>query len=276
MSDDSVVLIKWKYINELQNAKIAIVSLNRTSSANAFNAEVIEELTNVFKHIEAQSDCRMMILKGEGKHFSAGADLKWMQDSVNLSYSENCEEAKKLAAMFQTLYDLSIPTLAVVQGAVYGGAVGLTACCDFAIGLSNCKFCLSEVKLGILPAVIMPFLGRKMKVGSLLRYSYTAKVFNSEEALECGLIDICCEQDEIEAVVNKEINALLQGGPEALKSLKKLQRFLAINNYESCDETVEAIAKARQSKEASHGFHSFFSKSIPNWVGKIPEEKNFL
>ena len=276
MSDLQSVQITSRNIGDEKGGTIAVVSLNKVETANAFNDQMIHELSETFKMIAKDKSCRLMILKGNGKHFSAGADLKWMQNSVHLDYSENLSESKKLAHMFQLLYDLPIPTIAVVKGAAFGGAVGLTACCDYAIGAESAKFCLSEVKLGILPAVIMPYLEKKMRVGSLLRYGFTAKVFSGKKALESGLIDICCKEEDLEETLKEEINGVLQGGSMAQKALKTLQRSLSRNPHISSEEPIEAIAKARQSQEAKEGFKAFFNKSKPSWVQQIDEIKDLL
>jgi len=153
---DTELLIKK--IDANRDDCIGFVSISRPEVANALSAQVMQELTDHLAVLSSTPHLRAVILRGKGKHFSAGADLNWMKASAALTKSENEVDARKLAFLFESLYQLSVPTIAVVSGAAYGGAVGLTAACDFAIATTSAKFCLSEVKLGLLPAVILPYL----------------------------------------------------------------------------------------------------------------------
>ena len=232
-------------------------------------------ISSIASHLAALSldeHCRMLILSGEGKHFSAGADLHWMKKSYNLSPEENYEESEKMAAMFEQLYQLPMPSIAVVQGAAFGGAVGLVACCDFAIASTKSTFCLSEVKLGILPAVILPYLSLKFNSGALRRLSLSGQTFCANEAKEYGLIDLCSPPEQLRPTLIKEINALLTGGPKAQRALKKLHQHLASTNYQQCPETSKAISTARSGSEAQQGFAAFFAKEKPSWIEELTDE----
>jgi len=164
---------------------------------------------------------------------------------------------------------LPIPTIAAIKGAVYGGGIGLVACCDFAIAHSSAQFCLSEARLGLIPAVIFPYLGRKMKPGQLRRLSLSAKIFSAEEALQYGLIEVLAGET-FDAVLRSEINNILSCGPDAQKSLKQLYSTLRQSNFKQSDITQEAIAEARTSPEGQAGLTAFFEKTTPPWLTTLP------
>lgn len=271
MSQVHPVSLRWDSLKQNKNAKIAVMALNRPQQANAFNGEMLERIIICLDEVSNNPDCRALIVKGEGKHFSGGADLNWMQNSIKLGYEENFAEARKMAAMFEALYRLPIPTIAIVQGAAFGGAVGLIACCDFSICTDTAKLCLSEAKMGILPAVIMPYLGKKMQPGALKRLSMTARVFAPLEAKEYGLVEVVCPEDKLEQCVQSELSLLLQGGPLAHRSLKNLFQILSEANFKQSDTTATSIAKARQSDEAQAGFKAFFAKKKAGWVDQLAE-----
>jgi len=268
MSDtqDSVSLTFKSLGSNAVKANVAVVSLSRTTSANAFNAEMIRQLQSSFNEVKGNKDCRALILRGLGKHFSAGADLNWMKDSAKLSFEQNLDGSIVLQKMFESLHTLPIPTIALVQGAAYGGAVGLVAACDYAIGLSDVKFCLSEVKVGLIPAVILPYLQRKMRPSALNRLSLTGKVFNATEALNYGLIEKTCTTNELNDVLREEITSILAASPQAQASLKLLtQQLLNTSTSEQTKLTTNAIATIRQSKEGQAGLTAFFEKKTPPW-----------
>lgn len=254
---------------------IAVISINRPQAANAFSAEVIDELTaacsDTAKAIETQQ-CRAVIFQGKGKHFSAGADLAWMKQSATLSQQENQRDAGKLIELMEAVRTLPAPTIAVVRGSAYGGAVGITACCDYALAECNARFCLSEVRIGLMPAVILPYLNRKILPGQLQRLALSARVFSGEEALAFGLIQKTAQplsagetSDALIDLVVSELNQLLQCSPLAQAQFKKLQRHLDDHSHRQCPETAEAIARMRVSHSAQDGLQSFFAKTTPPW-----------
>ena len=248
--------------------RTAKLLLNRPDQANAFSAQMMDEISAHVATLKAQNDVRVLVVTGSGKHFSAGADLGWMQSSAKLSFAENLRDAERLRSMFEALANLEIPKIAAIRGAVYGGAVGLVACCDFAVADSAAKFCLSEAKLGLLPAVIAPYLLRKMKLGQLRRLALSGTVFTANEAKDFGLIELICANqgdDDLEQAVKKEINALLACGPEAQKSILRLFESLRSKGNPQSEDTVEAISKARTGAEGQAGLGSFFSKVAPPW-----------
>ncbi|MCX6117091.1 MAG: enoyl-CoA hydratase-related protein [Proteobacteria bacterium] len=250
---------------------VAVLRLNRPDFANAFSATMMKEITDFVGQVERNANCRALILMGVGKHFSAGADLKWMKESAGLSYSENLKDSSQLLAMFESIANLKIPTVALVRGAAYGGAVGLIACCDYALAHEDAKFCLSEVKLGLLPAVISPYLLRKMKIGSLNRFSLTARVFNAQEAKESGLVEIVASSD-LDEKLGEEVAQLLACSPMAQGSIKVLFNHLRNTSFQQSDETVNAIAKARTSVDGQAGLQAFFNKTSAPWFVKLPHQ----
>ncbi|MCX6124494.1 MAG: enoyl-CoA hydratase-related protein, partial [Proteobacteria bacterium] len=179
--------LEFHAVRDGSTDSLAILILNRPSHANSFSAQMMEEITFHLETVGRREDCRCLLITGAGKHVSGGADLSWMQASAKLSYNENIKDAARLTSMFESVYHLQMPTVAAIRGAVYGGALGLIACCDFAVAHDQARFCLSEAKLGLLPAVIMPYLARKMRLGQLRRHSLTGRIFSALEAQQFGL-----------------------------------------------------------------------------------------
>jgi methylglutaconyl-CoA hydratase len=245
--------------------QIAVLTLSRPETANAFDAMMIAEITNALDHLKSADHLRCLVLRAEGKHFCGGADLAWMKNAAQLSYQENLDDAAKLKAMFESFITFPIPTLAIAHGAAFGGAVGLLACCDFVLGAENSKFCLSEVRLGILPAVIMPYLCQKMQPGPLKRLMLTGQVFTTETAFRLGLVDVVIPGVDAYEQILVEINALLLGAPEAQRRIKSLYRALSTKGFQQDNMTKAAIAEARTSLEGQNGFKSFFAKETPPW-----------
>lgn len=258
---------KLDFIALSGGGRIGTLLLNRPESANAFSAQMMEEITEHFSSLSKLNDVRALVVTGEGKHFSAGADLNWMQSAAKLSFEENISDAEKLRAMFEAIVNLQIPKIAAIKGAVYGGAVGLVACCDFAIAHEQARFCLSEAKLGLLPAVISPYLMRKMRPGQLRRLSLTATVFSANEAKEYGLVEVVAS--DLEQSLNSELGNILACGPEAQQAINKLFNHLRENGADQCDDTVQAIAKARTGNEGQAGLNSFFTKTTSPWLRTI-------
>lgn len=261
---------------ENTNFSVACLGLAREHSANAFNAEMMKEISEAIAEVSKTENIRALVVFGKGKHFSAGADLGWMKDSANLSYEQNIIDAHKLTTMFESLYNLEIPTIAVIRGAAYGGAVGLAACCDIVLCEINAKFCLSEVKLGLLPAVIMPYLAKRIIPGQLKRLSLTARLFSGEEALSYGLADRIFTQENMNMTLVEELNSLLSGGSFAQKLLKDLTKNLQNQITDEKDLTAVAIATARVSAEGQDGLSSFFQKKQPHWACSIPDNTELV
>ncbi|WP_374323264.1 gamma-carboxygeranoyl-CoA hydratase [Aquipseudomonas alcaligenes] len=245
----------------------ATLWLNRPDKNNAFNAEMIRELILAIDTIAADKTLRFMLLRGRGKHFSAGADLAWMQASAKLDYNANLNDARELAELMYNLNGLKIPTLAVVQGAAFGGAVGLVSCCDIAIGADDALFSLSEVRIGLAPAVISPFVVQALGERAARRYALTAERFSGNRARELGLLAEAYPAAELDAQVEAWVNNLLLNSPQAMQASKDLLREVAsgvlspnLRRY-----TENAIARLRVSPEGQEGLNAFLEKRTPAW-----------
>lgn len=273
------VLLTFEKISNLltpenQSDELCILSINRPEVANALNAETLDAIHHALDEIKAKKNCRLLILHGNGKHFSAGADLAWMKQAKNLNYQENLADAKKLSTLFEKLASMPIPTLAYVTGSAFGGACGLVACCDYAIASEESLFCLSEAKLGLIPAVIFPYLAKKMLMGDLSRFALSGQFFSAQEAKDAGLIQLSVASQNLQNTLRKEINALLACGPTAQKNLKQLIQFLHINKDPKMvnDRCCEAIASIRVGDEAQKGLDSFFAKQKTPWISELSKD----
>lgn len=274
MNASKVTDLAWHPLAE-GLGQVAVLSIARPDAANAFSAEVMTELTDHFHALAADKTLRALILTGKGKHFSAGADLKWMKASALLSKEENERDADRLTAMFEALYQLPVPTIAVVKGAAYGGAVGLTAACDYAIAVLSAKFCLSEARLGLMPAVILPYLARKIPAGQLRRLGLSARVFGADEALAYGLVQRICTEAELTAVLQDELTNILQCSPVAQREIKLLQHELMVHGNAQTPATAKAIANLRTTPSAQAGLKAFFEKSASPWNTTLTSDWKF-
>jgi methylglutaconyl-CoA hydratase len=272
MPKQSPVLLDLISLSNESAAHLAVVTLNRADFANAFDQEMIEKMQAIFEQIHADSSIRALLIQGAGRNFSAGADLNWMKKSKTFSYEKNLQDAGELQSMFMSLDRIKCPIISVVHGAAYGGAVGLAACADIVIVSKNVRFCLSEVKLGLLPAVILPYLARRINSGALRRAMLTARVIDAGSAEAMGLADIVVDQADLESTVRRETNLILNNAPEAIKKIKSL--FVTVRDDASAqyDAAQKAIADARVSSEGQLGLASFFTKSITPWSLELPDE----
>jgi len=251
---------------------IAVLWLARPDVANALSGAMIQELSAHFETVAGRPSCRALVLGGEGKHFCAGADLGWMKASAELTYEENIADAKKLAAMLEALSALPIPTIAVLHGAVYGGAVGLAACCDIVLAERTTRFCLSEAKIGLLPAIILPYLARRMTWGPLRRHGLSGRVFSADEAAAFGLVDVVGESQDMDPVLHTELAAILSCSPDSQAHFKSLMRETLEKSFAQGDYTAEAIARARVSKAGQAGLAAFFAKQPAPWAADLPAD----
>ena len=248
---------------------VAVLTLNRPEQANALSPEMLEDLSRATVLIKRNPNARAALLMGKGKHFSAGADLGWMKASAALDFAANVADSEKLLHAFEALATLEIPTIALVHGAAYGGAVGLVAACDFAIACDSARFCLSEVKLGLLPAVITPYLARKIPHGDLRRLALSARIFDAEEALRCHLVTRVCTHEQRDLVIREELNPILQGGKSAQGAFKRLLDAVVIESMAQGGYTARAIAAARTSAEGQAGLAAFFAKQSSPWASQL-------
>ncbi|WP_395343026.1 enoyl-CoA hydratase/isomerase family protein [Ningiella sp. W23] len=246
---------------------VAKVTLNRPDVHNAFDDEVIASLIDIFEQIENNDNVRLMILQARGKSFSAGADLNWMKKMADYSLDENKGDAAQLATMLNKLYRLNKPTIARVQGAAFGGAVGLVACCDIAIGSKLSKFCLSEVKLGLIPATISPYVVNAIGLREAKRLFMTAEVISSRRARRLGLLNEAVSEQDLDTTIDEIIKNILKNGPVAVSLAKQLACDIANRPIDDAliDETSELIANVRVSKEGQEGLSAFLNKRKANW-----------
>ncbi|QPG04515.1 enoyl-CoA hydratase/isomerase family protein [Salinimonas marina] len=246
---------------------VATVTLNNPQKHNAFDDAMIETLTGYFKQAGADDKVRALVLQAEGKSFSAGANLQWMQRMADYSQAQNEKDAMALATMLQTLYSLPKTTIARIQGAAFGGAVGLIACCDIAIGSRLSKFCLSEVRIGLIPATIAPYVVEAMGARVCRRYFQTAEVFSSRRARRLGLLSEAVTEDELDSTIEDVITQILKNGPQAVGQAKTLVEYVAgVPIDESLmKKTSEWIAKVRVSDEGQQGLKAFLQKEPAPW-----------
>ncbi|WP_125564255.1 enoyl-CoA hydratase/isomerase family protein [Pseudoalteromonas rubra] len=248
----------------ITKSKVAVLELSRPEKHNAFNAEVIAELIKSIEYAN-ELDIRALILKTNGKHFSAGADLAWMKSMAGNNYDENVADSMELAKLMKVLANSPHPTVCLVQGAAFGGALGLIACCDIAVATPDAKFCLSEVKLGLIPAVISPYVIRAIGERQARRYFLSAEIFTADKALSMGLIHEVAE--DLAGVESHFIETLLNNGPVAVKSAKALIDEVAGHTIDDTliAHTAKRIAEIRVSEEGQEGLSAFFEKRAPGW-----------
>ncbi|MEO0124441.1 MAG: enoyl-CoA hydratase/isomerase family protein [candidate division WOR-3 bacterium] len=248
---------------------IGNVILNRPDVHNAFNDKMIEELSMVFDEIEKSNEVRVVILSGEGKSFCAGADLNWMRRVKDYSYEENLKESLALADMLYKIYSCSKPTIAKVQGYAIGGGTGLVAVCDIAVAATDAKFSFSEVKLGLIPACISPYVVKKCGEGRCREFFLTGERMSAEKALNAGLVNIIVPPDCLDKAVEGLVNQLLSSGPEAIKKCKELLRRVPQMSVDEFKKyTAEVIAQMRISDEAQEGMSAFLEKRKPKWIAE--------
>lgn len=249
-------------------AGVARLTLNKPEIHNAFDDVLIAQIVAALNDIEKNEQVRVVILDSNGKHFSAGADLGWMKRMAELNEQQNRDDAHKLAELMHKLNFLNKATIALVDGAAFGGAVGLVACCDMAIATQRSRFCLSEVKIGLSPAVISPFVVSAMGERASRRYFLTAEAFNADTAATLGLVhEVVEDKNALQEKSNKFIDALLQNSPQAVIKTKQLIQNVSHGeiNENMRDYTVNLIASIRVSEQGQEGLSSFLEKRKANW-----------
>ena len=247
---------------------VETVTLNRPDVRNAFNDEVIVELTAVFAELARRDEVRCVVLAAAGSAFCAGADLNWMKRMAGYTREENLEDASHLARMLEVIFHCPKPTIAKVQGDVYAGGTGLVAACDMAVSVDTAQYCLSEVRLGLIPATISPYVIRAMGTRAAHRYFLTAERFGAAEALRIGFVHEVVKADALDAKVGEIAQALVGAGPQAVKACQKLLHDVAGHEIGAglVRRTVEGIADIRASDEGREGIQSFLGKRKPNWL----------
>ena len=248
--------------------RVATIWMDRPDVFNAFDEQLIADLGAACAELDADASVRVVVLAGRGKHFSAGADLNWMKRASVFTEEENRADARKFAHMLRALSDMSKPTVARVQGAALGGGTGLAAACDMAVASVDAQFATSEVKFGIIPAVISPYVLRAIGPRHALRYFQSGERFSAQRALAMGLVTGVCERDQLDATIAQLVGLLMSGAPLAQQSAKHL-----IAAVDGCpidaaisEETAQRIARQRATSEAKDGISAFLEKRTPAWL----------
>ncbi len=250
------------------NGPVATVWMARPDVFNAFNEQLIDELTRACEQLEQDGSVRVVVLGGRGLHFSAGADLNWMRRAAMASEQDNLEDARRFARMLRALSTLSKPTIARIQGAALGGGTGLAAACDMAVASADAVFSTSEVKFGIIPAVISPYVLRAIGPRQALRYFQSAERISAERAFAIGLVHEVAPPDQLDATVAALVKPLLAGGPMAQKAAKDLIAAIQGRAIDATtlEDTAQRIARQRRTDEARDGVSAFLDKRPPAWT----------
>ncbi len=249
------------------SAHVAEVWLNRPEVRNAFNSELIAELTSTFAALGADAQLRAIVLAGHGKAFCAGADLNWMRAMADYSWAQNKADAAGLAEMLWTIYSCPLPVVARVHGDCYAGGVGLVAACDVVVAAEGLQFCLSEARLGLLPATIGPYVVRALGEQASRRYFITAERFSAERAHALGLVHELASADTLDGSVAQIVGTLVANGPAAVKASKQLVQDVAGRAIDAAlrDDTARRIADIRASDEGREGVSAYLAKRDPHW-----------
>jgi methylglutaconyl-CoA hydratase len=258
-------------IKYYKDGQVGRVTFCRPEIHNAFNSTVITEMADVFRQIEKDDDIRVVVLTGEGKSFCAGADLNWMRSVITQSFEENLAESNALADLFYQIYTSKRPVVGQINGAAIGGGTGFVAVCDIAIAARTARFSFSEVKIGVVPACIGPYVIKKMGEGKARELFITGERMNAERAFEVGLVNKVVDDDLLDDEVNMLINSILSSGPEAVAMAKRLVSTVPMMSPGQFKPfTAEMIARLRISDEGQEGMDAFLTKRKPSWV---PENK---
>lgn len=256
-----------KYVRIEESGKVATVILNRPDVRNAFDPQMMADLTEAFRTLGASKDLSVLILRGEGKAFSAGADLGYMKAMAAFTIEENQRDAEKLDQMFWTMRECPLPIIGRIHGHAMGGALGLTAVCDIAGAVEGTQFAFSEVRLGLAPAVISPYVLEKMEPSFAYRTMLTAEAFDARVAHAAGLVQFVGPEAEVDAFVTKMASTIAANGPEAVRATKKLMR--EVSNEKDWSKkrarTTRVIAERRVSEEGQEGLRGFLEKRDPAW-----------
>ncbi len=254
----------------LAEGPVRRLRLDRAELHNAFDAGLVATLTAALAEAGADPDVRVVVLEGAGASFSAGADLNWMRGMAAASEAENREDSLALARLMRTLDELPKPTVARVHGAAFGGGVGLVACCDIALGVPTAKFGLTESKLGLLPAVISPYVIAAIGARQARRWFATAEIFDAQTALQIGLLHQVVAEEQLDATVRRQVELLLKAGPVAAARAKSLVAdMLAETDGHAQDQANAAlIAALRVSAEGQEGLSAFLDKRAPSWANQ--------
>lgn len=248
---------------------VLYVTLNRPEVHNAFNDELIEEAIGLFESLDNRRDLRAVVLRGSGANFCAGADLSWMSRMVGYSRDENIRDSSRMARMFAVMNECPVPLVGRIHGAAIGGGVGLVAVCDIVLAAADTKFGLAEVKLGILPAIISPYVIAKIGETHARALFMTGERFAADRALQIGLVHrVARDERELDQLLSETLEQIASSGPEAVRECKKLIAFVAANSkIDAIPLTIETIASRRVSEEGQRGMQAFLRKQKAPWIG---------
>lgn len=262
--------MSYETLEIVREAGVATIWMNRPDVHNAFNAQLIADLTAACRELDADATVRAVVLAGRGKSFSAGADLNWMKAAGEASEAENFADAMRLAGMLRTLAEMNKPTIARVHGAALGGGMGLASACDICIAGDKAVFATSEVKFGIIPSAISPYVIRAIGERQAYRYFQTAERIGSTRAAELGLAHEAVATEELDAKVKEVVEALLQGGPKSQAAAKDLIREVANRPLSDAvvEDTARRIASLRATPEAKEGLAAFLDKRPAAWIAQ--------
>lgn len=262
--------MSYETLEIAREAGVATIWMNRPDVHNAFNAQLIADLTTACIELDADDAVRAVVLAGRGKSFSAGADLNWMKAAGEASEAENFADAMKLAGMLRTLAEMKKPTIARVHGAALGGGMGLASACDICIAGDKAVFATSEVKFGIIPSAISPYVIRAIGERQAYRYFQTAERINAARAADLGLAHEAVASEELDAKVKEVVEALLQGGPKSQAAAKDLIRAVANRPVSDAvvEDTARRIASLRATPEAKEGLAAFLDKRPAAWIAQ--------
>lgn len=258
---------EYKTILVTPQEKIVYISLNRPEVHNAFNPTMLSELDDALEMIKVNESFRAVVIRGEEKSFCAGADINWLREIIHYSFEQNLEESFQVAELLYKIFSLPKPTVAMVNGTAIGGGTGFIAACDIAIASEAAKFGLSEVKIGLIPAAISPYVIRKIGEGKAREYFLTGKRISARKALDIGLINEVVPADKLQDKIDEIMRLLLSSGPKALASCKELIQKVPLMSFEEAKEyTARMIAELRVSEEGQEGMTAFLEKRKPAWV----------
>ncbi len=258
---------RFQTINCRIASQVAFVNFCRPDLHNAFNDTVIYEMTDLFRLLDRENSLRAVVLSGEGKSFCAGADLNWMKRVINQSFEENLRESNALAELFALIYHFRCPVIGQINGAAIGGGVGFVAVCDIAIAAESAKFSFSEVKIGLVPACIGPYVVKKIGEGKAREFFITGERMSAEKALQIGLINRLVPDDKLHDTIAELLAMIRSSGPEAITVAKRLVSAVPhMSEQEYKPFTAEMIARLRISPEGQEGMNAFLEKRKPRWV----------
>ncbi len=257
---------KKEFVKLEKQGGVLHVTLNRGEAHNALNPEIIKSLTQIFSGVRKDHSVAAIVLRGDGPSFCAGGDLNWMRSTLKFSLTQNIKDTQKLSDMYEAMFQCPVPVLAVVQGSVMGGGVGLTAVCDIVAAETETKLCLSEVKLGLVPSIISPYVLRKVPESAIRPYMLTAEIFKAQVASQMGLVHFVGDRNACDSFIQEKLKLILNNGPEAMRITKDLVQKIKTSSWPNARKiTVKTIAQKRVSKEGQEGMNAFFEKRSPSW-----------